>query len=242
MHSIVINEQELPAPEDLQVLNFKSGGQFRFINQRRIGEVNELILHETVTNSAKATLDVLRQRNLGVHFILGADATLYQHGDLKNDFLWHASEHNPRSIGIEVVNPYYPSLMPRGGPWSRTISAPWADKGVYVVPPMDQLEALAILVDWLVTDKAVGISIPRTWIGTKDQKLSMGATSASGPGIYAHHYFGHMDGSFLVLYCWLRLEAELDPSTAYEASCQLASGASDSVDLSEFYAANPYLP
>jgi N-acetylmuramoyl-L-alanine amidase len=241
MHSIIIHDQELPAPEGLQVLNFKSGGQFRFINQRRIGEVNELVLHETVTSSARATLDVLQQRNLGVHFILGVDGTVHQHGDLRDDFLWHAAEHNPKSVGIEVVNPYYPELMPRGGSWSRTIEAPWAHKGTYVVPPILQAEALATLVGWLLSDAAVGISIPKKWAGISNQRMAMGPTPSGGPGVYAHHYFGHTDGSWLALYCWLRLEPGLDPETAHEAACQLATKARGSVDLSEFYAINPYL-
>ena len=48
-------------------------------------------------------------------------------------------------------------------------------------------------------------------------------------------------GAWLVLYTWLRLQPQLDPADAYETACRLASGASKSIDLAEFYAQNPYL-
>ncbi len=242
MNGIIIHDVELEAPHGMQVLNYKTGGAHRFINQRRIGVVNELILHETVTQSAKATVDVIRQRNLGVHFIIGGDGSVYQHGDLKDDFLWHASEHNPKSVGIELVNPYYPEYMPKNGIWETVIKAPWAHRGKYVVPPIDQMEVLTYLVEWLASSKAAGLEIPALWTGVQDQRMVMGPSKrASGPGIYAHHYFGHADASWVSLYTWLRLVAKLDPNDAYAAAIRLATGASGSVDLTPYFAANPYI-
>jgi len=243
MNSLVIKGQNYDAPGDLEVQNFKTGGAYRFVNQKRTGIVNEVIVHETVTSSAKATVAVLQQRNLGVQLIVGGDGTVYQHGDLAEDFHWHASEHNPHSVGIEVVNPYYPKFNPHNSVWTRTIPAPWADGKLYVVPAPAQAEALCQLVTWLTSDLAVGLSIPPKFVGVSDQKILMSRTPQSqcGPGIYAHHYFGHMDGAWLVLYTWLRLQPQLDPADAYETACRLASGASKSIDLAEFYAQNPYL-
>ena len=57
-----------------------------------------------------------------------------QHGDLATEILWHASQHNGPSFGVEVVNPYYPSYLKPGLPWDRVIKAPWAHKGEYVLP------------------------------------------------------------------------------------------------------------
>jgi hypothetical protein len=202
-----------------------------------------VVIHETVTSSAKSTQDVLRQRNLGVHLIVGADGIVYQHGDLATDFLWHASEHNPQSVGIETVNPYYPSLNPHGSLWSKVIAAPWADKGQYLVPTPEQSETVCQLIAFLTSAPAPDIQIPKLWPGLSDQKMRMTRTaqSALGPGVYAHHYFGHADGAWLVLYSWLRLQALLDPQTAYDDACRLATGVSTAADLSEYYAANPQL-
>jgi len=240
---IIIHEQDLEAPADLQAVNFKTGGLYRFINQRRNTPVTELILHETVTSSAKATLAVLQQRNLGVHLIVGEDGTVYQHGDLKDDLFWHAIEHNPKSVGIEVVSPYYPELIPKNSGWTTVIDAPWAHKGKYTVPTVTQAETVCELTRWLTSPDAVGLDIPRKWVGLADHKMLMtkGPVSALGGGIYAHHYFGHADGCWLALYTWLRIEAQLDSGTAYYTAVQLATGAKGSVDLSPYYEADPYL-
>ena len=85
--TIIIHDKELEPPPGLEVLNYKTSGLYRFVNQKRVIEVDELVIHETVTSTAKATVDVLRQRNLGVHLIIGPDGTVYQHGDLRDDFL-----------------------------------------------------------------------------------------------------------------------------------------------------------
>ena len=53
------------------------------------------------------------------------------------------------------------------------------------------------------------------------------------PGVYAHHYFGHADGAWPVLYAWLRLEAGLAPCAAYETAVARATGVRRVVDLSD---------
>src|SRR5690606_4467618 len=78
----------------------------------------ELVIHETVTRSVDATIAVLKKRGLGVHLVMDADGSLTQHGDLATDILWHASQHNGASFGVEVVNPYYPSYLKPGLPWN----------------------------------------------------------------------------------------------------------------------------
>jgi hypothetical protein len=56
--------------------------------------------------------------------------------------MWHASQHNATSVGIEAVNPYDPKLMPPAGPWSKIIDAPWAAGGKYVVPTPAQVSQM----------------------------------------------------------------------------------------------------
>src|SRR5690606_3933554 len=135
------------------------------------------------------------------------------------DILWHASQHNAPSFGVEVVNPYYPSYLKPGLPWTRVIKAPWAHKGEYVVPLPAQCEATAQLVKWTLGAPAPGIAVPRVWPGLRDGHFTLGLVAAAAkptPGILAHQYFGHADGSMLVLYAWLRVEAGLAPDVAFE--------------------------
>jgi hypothetical protein len=188
--------------------------------------VSEFIVHETVTRSVKDTIQVLNQRGLGVHMIMGPDGEITQHGDLADDTQWHASQHNGVSVGIEVVNPYYPRYLQPGLPWTQVISAGWAHQGRYVVPTPQQAEAVTRLIGWITSPAAAGLAIPRTWIGRSNSTIALGRVAGAerlNPGIYAHTYFAHADGSWLVLYAFLRIEKGRTPARAYAEAIRLAT-------------------
>jgi len=228
-----------PSP-GMDVLNFNAAGVHRFRCRDRAGRpVTELVIHETVTRSAEETVAVLKKRRLSVHLILDEHGRFTQHGDLANDNLAHASQHNVASVGIEVVNPYYPSYLKPGMPWSTVIDAPWAHKKKYVLPTLAQAEAVARFVEW-VTSPASCLAIPRTWIGLAGTKLAMAEVESAAklkPGVYAHHYFGHADGSLLVLYAWLRLEGGLAPEAAFAEAVRRGTGVRWNVDLADLITA-----
>lgn len=227
-------------PGVLKVRTFLDPTVHRFDGPDRTGKpVTELVVHETVTCSAKETVAVLKQRGLGVHLILDEHGCFTQHGDLANAKLAHASQHNGPSIGIEVVNPYYPNYLKPGMAWSTVVDAPWAHKKKYVLPTPAQAEAVARFVEW-VTSPASGLAIPRAWIGLAGTKLAMAEVESAAklkPGIYAHHYFGHADGSLLVLYAWLRLEAGLAPDVAFAEAVRRGTGVRWNVDLADLMGA-----
>jgi hypothetical protein len=220
----------------LKVRTFLDPKVHRFAGLDRTGKpVTELVVHETVTCSAKETVAALIQRGLGVHLVLDEEGRFTQHGDLANDIMAHASQHNRPSIGIEVVNPYYPSYLKPGTAWSAVIDAPWAHKQKYVLPTPAQAEAVARFIEW-ATSRALGLAIPRTWIGLAGANLAMAEVETAAkprPGIYAHHYFGHADGAWLVLYAWLRLEAGLSPDAAFAEAVRRATGVRWIVDLAD---------
>ena len=221
----------------LRVRNFRAPGVVRFNGQSRIGRgVDELILHETVTRSTNATVNVLLKRKLGVQLIVGPDGEVTQHGDLAHDRLAHAGGHNGPSVGIEVVNPYYPKYASTKLPWKRIIDAPWAHQKRYVVPTPEQAEATAQLVRLLTSGDVEGLSIPRTWRGLSGPRLAMSRLADGdqrAPGIYAHTYFHHADGAWLVLYAWLRLEAGMPGCIAYEEAIRRATDVRRFVDLAD---------
>jgi hypothetical protein len=238
--SIVIGNQKVIPPEGLSIRNFLDTSVPRFQNKNRGGKtVSEVIVHETVTRSVEATVRVLQTRKLGVHFIIGPDGEITQHGDLVTDWLYHAGGHNRVSVGIEVVNPYYPKYLKPELHWKKIIEAPWADEGLYVVPTIEQAEANALLVEWLTSYRGEGFAIPKKWIALDKTRLKMRRVLSAllcKPGIYAHHYFGHADGAWLVLYAWLRFEAGLNPSEAYETAITRSTGTKRYVDLSDLIA------
>jgi len=234
---IIVDGDLLDAPDGLNIINYHSPDIQRFRGRNRCGRrVSEIIVHDTVTRSVDTTIRVLNRRKLGVHFIIGPGGEVTQHGDLATDWLYHAGRHNRSSVGIEVVNPYYPKYCKPGLPWVRNIEAPWAHRGVFVLPTPAQAEATALLVDWLSSEKTEGLSIPKTWIGLRKKRMAMGRVLSAKlrkPGIYAHHYFGHADGAWLVLYSWLHIEASMEPKDAFEEAVKRALGIKKRVDLSD---------
>lgn len=173
--------------------------------------VDRVVVHESVTRSEAATLRALKRRGLGVHFIVDEHGRIRQHAEVTAR-LSHAGRLNGRSVGVEIVTPYYPALART--PWTKCIEARWAHGGAYVLPTREQLEALVELLVKL-EQGAYGVCVPRRFVGMREGRLRMGRVKgASGPGIYAHHYTAHADGAFPVLYAWLRLQAGLDEAEA----------------------------
>ncbi|MBK8015216.1 MAG: N-acetylmuramoyl-L-alanine amidase [Deltaproteobacteria bacterium] len=235
--TLIVAGADVVVPAGLRVRNYRDPDVTRFKGRDRSGRaVTELILHETVTRSTAATVRVLLKRKLGVQLIVGPDGEVTQHGDLAHDRLAHAGGHNGPSVGIEVVNPYYPKYASAKLPWKRTINAPWAHQQRYVVPTPEQAEATAQLVQLLTSGTVDGLSIPRAWRGISGTRFAMSRISDGDqrvPGIYAHTYFHHADGAWLTLYAWLRLEAGMPECIAYEEAIRRATGVRRHVDLSD---------
>ena len=142
-----------------------------------------------------------------------------------------------------MVNPYYPDRLSPHMPWKQVIRGSWAHRGAYVLPLPAQAEATALLLGWLTSADALGLKIPRRWVNQiAPNQLRLGRVAgaeAPSPGIYAHQTFAHADGSWLVLYAWLRLEAGLTPVRAYDTATELAMASTGTVDLTPFMAATP---
>lgn len=233
---LIASGKALAPPPGHEVRNFRDPAVHRFTGRDRTGQpVTEVVVHESVTRSAAQTVAVLRRRGLGVHLIIAPDGRVTQHGDLAIDRLAHAGGHNGPSVGIDVVTPYYGDQLRKGLPWSSVIDAPWAHRGRYVVPTPDQAEATAQVVAWLSSPPS-GLSIPRAWIGLAGSRLALGRIPGGDqrrPGIWAHTYFHHADGAWLVLYAWLRLEAGLAAPEAFDEAVRRATGARRHVELGD---------
>lgn len=185
---------------------------------------NALVVHETVTRSAEVAYRVLRKRGLSVQLVTDEKGVIIQHADLVARAQHAGARRNGISIGNEVVSPYYPRY--RVSPWTTTIAAPWAHEKRYVLPTPESAESCAQWIAWQTSTACPeSVRVPRTWVGLADGRIAMGRVSTQTiKGILAHCYFGHADGAWLVLYAWLRIEAGLDPSTAYDEAVRRATG------------------
>lgn len=185
--------------------------------------IDEIVLHESVTGSRKATLGVLKARGLSVHCIVDRDGSVTWHADPDEQCAHAGSRHNRRSIGVEVVNRYYGA---QAGPGEETIPAVWAHHGVYIVPTIAQMEATWQVVLELHERYA---TIPLVFPGVGVDGFRWGRYSwlqrmplQLPSGIVAHHRWYHADGLFPEHYCWARA-LDLDPCDAFRATVLAAS-------------------
>jgi hypothetical protein len=67
-------------------------------------KVKQLVLHDTVTRSAKSTHAVLEKRKYSTHYLIDEDGAIYQCLDPETERGIHASRWNETSIGIDLVS------------------------------------------------------------------------------------------------------------------------------------------
>ena len=61
--------------------------------------------HWDVCLNSKTCEKILAKRNLGVHFCIDNDGTIYQLAPMEN-ICYHAKKHNQKTIGVEISNAY----------------------------------------------------------------------------------------------------------------------------------------
>jgi N-acetyl-anhydromuramyl-L-alanine amidase AmpD len=71
----------------------------------RNGEPTAIVLHHTAgEGNAAQVYRTLKNRGLGIHFVIDSDGKITQMADWKKVVVSHAGSINGRSIGIEIVN------------------------------------------------------------------------------------------------------------------------------------------
>lgn len=206
-----------------------------FTYSDRMDPITEVVVHESVTRTADDCVRVLKRRNLGVHIIINEHGKVYRHNDYLTQVVSHAKGHNRTSVGIEVINPYYPKYTRAELPHGAFIDAPWAHKGQYTLPTFDQCLALYQVISVLLDHPS--LNIPNTWVGHDAEKSRFALGPVKGAddiheGVLAHHYFDHADGAFPVLCAFLfqgRTVGEY--RSTYQAAIKACTGAKGAVSL-----------
>jgi hypothetical protein len=143
----------------------------------------------------------------------------------------HCRGHNGPSVGVEVVNLYHPPRN-QDGPWSTSMSAPWAHRDHYLLPTVDQCGALAEVIAWLVEV----LPIPWVWHGFEEAHnrwwLHQLDSHSRAPGIWSHQQVGdHSDGSWPLLVAFLHLDRGMTIDDAWEFARVAATGVRRSATL-----------
>jgi len=106
---IICNNSKIPIDWD-KVITFNDIGGYvapkGSFKQAERTNINMFVVHFDVCLSSKSCFDVLKQRNLSVHFLIDNDGTIYQTLDTKH-IAWHASGVNYASVGVEISNAFY---------------------------------------------------------------------------------------------------------------------------------------
>ena len=172
-----------------------------FEAKKRTQPPEHIVIHESVTRSRESTVRILKGKGYGVHFMIDADGSITQHCDPMTESPTHANQLNSSSIGIEIVNPYYPHLW--GDPWFVLEPAQWwthvpKDKDPeWVAPTEKQIQACSALVSWLCEQiPSVPLEFPTKDLGPRKTRIKGWKDKAKPkPGIVAHRDFAsHADG------------------------------------------------
>ena len=201
----------------------------RFEGRRRLRTLDTIVIHESVTKSARSAIRVLKKRGLSVHYTIdragphGEDGDIVEHCD-PDKWCAHAGSLNRRSIAVEVINPYYPKYARAG---DEVIEARFAHKGRLILPSAAQGESAWRLIRWLCTAYDVPLQFP----GLDDTgRFRWGRVKDPGSGIMAHHRTNHADGLTVECYAVLRYGG-LPAERAYETMRRLASSGQRVTDL-----------
>lgn len=193
--------------------------------------IDRIIFHEPAVATLDGTIRTLKAKNLSVHYTVDRAGTIRQHLGEEHQAI-HAgmrnnpTNHNPRSIAIEVINRYYGHRLPQVANLpeykdAEVVSGIWVDRAwnatqqkflnpnrLYIFPTPEQLEATwelthDILHRHPVIAQAGWTGRGRTITGAPVYKWST-VQGHDGPGVKAHAQWAHADGRVPDYYCLLR--------------------------------------
>ena len=213
-NNLIVNGARLPLPQSVlaaggTAVNFLDDGEPHLRGAKRTKPLVTYVLHETAGNTAGGCKATLKANGLGVHLILDKDGVISNHADLATEICWHASQVNPVSVGMEVVNAYRPenSHAPQG----HIIPAEWwtwVPKGAdrtYMTPTDVQMHVARALVPWLCDHLGIPLTFPTGWLNAKKPQIAgwrsppLGWSAKPGPGIVSHRSFSsHSDGEYML--------------------------------------------
>lgn len=180
----------------------------RAVNLRRpkvrgeIKEFKNIVIHENAGTSNPFKLSNSFKK-YGYHLSVDRDGYIVQYTDLRHKIA-HAGQMNGRSIGIVVMNPYYPALAETLDVKGHTTPAAWWTHCVpkhdrrYFVPTEKQLDRLNLLCLRLCHLLHIPFDFPTQNLNRKKRKITgWKLRRKPAPGIVAHSDFSkHADGRF----------------------------------------------
>ena len=199
LQGFLIGGKTVECSEEIKAFKNFIGESFKA--KKRTKPPEHIVIHESVTRSRESTVRVLQNKGYGVHFMIDADGSISQHCDPLKESPIHANQLNSTSVGIEIVNPYYPTKW--GDPWFVLEPAKWwchvkkGGEAQWVAPTEKQIAACEALVRWLCQEiPSIPLAFPTEDLGPRKTRIKGWKDKAKPePGIVAHRDFAsHADG------------------------------------------------
>jgi len=202
---VIIHGKNVELPNGIECLNFVNDHETHFKHKPRKKALQHLVIHETAGISGSGCRRTLERKGYGIHLICWRNGKFTNHCDLATETTIHANQLNGTSIGIEVVNPYYPNTARRAPYAVDAIPAQWwthryKKENGYVLPSVSQMESLKTVVPWLCKTLNIPYTYPTWYLNRRQRKIKRWQLRAKpDAGIVAHRDFSsHSDGRWIL--------------------------------------------
>lgn len=194
-----------------------------------------ILVHETCGCRADDTERMFLAKGLGVHYIIDEAAKVRTYNPHGDDVGHAGPSWNSKAIGIEIVNPYHPSLIHDKAKHYDMISTAWSWKPagskegrVYVLPTLEQIGALDGLLGNIIKEEPGWDDSGLSWVETVNSGYWFTTWKQAAQGIvFAHTHVctSRADGAFPLLAWYLGISGLYETrQAAYLAAVVMAQG------------------
>ncbi len=188
-----------------------------------------ILIHESGSSSENGTVNILKKKGLGVHFMADQGRIIQYEG--LDHYLIHCPKFNRRSIGLEFNHAYHGKenlLKPARFYW----------KNKYNIPNVTQLETCYSMVYHVCEMTGIPLQFPQMASGRFTFKGGVGSNMSTGVVSHVAASPNHGDGNYPCLYIALRMAGN-SPQEAWDiafefakiannsSSCEIPAGTSD---------------
>jgi hypothetical protein len=171
-----------------------------------------ILIHESGSSSENGTVNILKKKGLGVHFMASQGRIIQFEGI--DHYLIHCPKFNRRSIGLEFNHAYHGKenlLKPARFYW----------KSKYNIPTVLQLETCYSMVFHVCEITGIPLDMPQLKDGKFTFKGGVGANMSTGVVSHIAASPNHGDGNYPCLYMALRVAGN-SPQESWDIAYEFA--------------------
>ena len=174
--------------------------------RKRSKPPQSIVLHDSITRTAKSCFRVLEKRDLSTHFLIDEDGTIYQCADPAARYTLHAAAWNRHSIGLDMINLLSTRHLkknnrPENARRARVVKRDWSESrnGKVIDYTAPQKESLLALVRYLCAEFDIPYSAPAE-LTSYGERLPLDAKKHKGVVAHGQSSTKRWDGLLAVEY------------------------------------------